>query len=64
MGLQDGIINVLSDECRLEIKGDTLVVYLLVCLAVDSYILRVLGIEGVGLGTYLDVFQASHHRYG
>ena len=41
----------------LEIEGDTLFVNLLVCLVVDSHILRVLCIEGVILCTYLDVLK-------
>mgnify|MGYP007061203135 CR=1 FL=1 len=41
----------------LEIEGDTLFVNLLVCLVVDSHILRVLCIEGVILCTNLDVFE-------
>ena len=41
----------------LEIESDTLFVNLLVCLVVDSYILRVLCIEGVIFCTNLDVFE-------
>ena len=42
---------------KLEIKGDSLVIYLFVSLAIHRYVLRILGVEGVGLGTHLDVFQ-------
>ena len=47
----------MSDEYRLEIKGDALVIYLLVSLAIHRHVLRILGIEGVGLGTHLDVLK-------
>ena len=47
----------MSDECRLEIKGDTVVIYLFVSLAIHRYVLRILGVEGMSLGRNLDVFQ-------
>ena len=42
---------------KLEVKGDTVGIYFLICLSVDTYILRILGIKGMGLGRNLDVFQ-------
>lgn len=41
----------------LEVEGDALVIYLLVVLAINAYVLRVLGIESVGLCSHLDVLK-------
>lgn len=42
---------------KLEVKGDTVGIYFLICLSVDTYILGILGIKGMSLGRNLDVFQ-------